>query len=253
MATVPHQEKIDIGRVVQRGFSAIGGNLLPFTLIALLFAALPGFAMNYVLLGQATAGGGLSFGASYWGSYAALLLLTVFGAYLLQATVVRSVILELSGRDTDVQGSLVAALGLVLPMIGLTIVSSIAIAFGMLLLLVPGIILYVMWIVAVPVLVEERTGVFGSLSRSAELTKGSRWQIFGLLVLFIIFSWVVGLAFGLLGAANPLEQPIMFAVSNGIAALINGVVMAAMLASLYFELRTVKEGATTDSLASIFE
>jgi hypothetical protein len=252
MATIPRRATIDIGRVLQRGFSAIGSNVLAYALLAVLFIGLPNFAMQYVIYGQAFGSGDAGIGASL-GSYAALWLLTMFGAYLLQATVVRSAILELSGRDADVQGSLVAALGLVLPMIGLAIVSYFAIVFGLLLLIVPGIILCVMWIVAVPVLVEERPGVFGSLSRSAALTKGSRWPIFGLLVLFLIFWWVVGLAFALLSFGNPFEQPILFAASSAIAAVVNGVVMAAMLASLYFELRTVKEGATTDSLASIFE
>ena len=43
----------------------------------------------------------------------------------------------------------------------------------------------VAWIVAAPAQVVERTGVFGAFSRSAELTRGHRWPIFGLLVIYL--------------------------------------------------------------------
>jgi hypothetical protein len=253
MASVAQTENIDVGRVVQRGFSAIGRNAAGFLLMAVVFAGLPNFAMNYVLAANLPTIAGNPFDGSYWGTYAGLLLLTVFAGYLLQATVVRMVILDLSGRRPDLGGSLVAALALVLPMIGLAIVSGIGIMLGLMLLIVPGVILYVMWIVAVPILVEERRGVFGSLSRSSELTRGSRWQIFGLVVLFIIFSFVISAVFGLLNIGDPFQSPELFALSSAVVAVISGLVMAAMLASLYFELRTVKEGATSDSLAAIFE
>ena len=253
MASVAQTENIDVGRVVQRGFSAIGRNAVGFALMAVVFAGLPNFAMNYVLLANLPTLAGNPLDGGYWGTYAALLLLTVFCGFLLQAAVVRMVILDLSGRPADLPGSLLAALGLILPMIGLTIVSGVAIGFALLLLIVPGVILYVMWIVAVPILVEERRGVFGSLSRSSDLTRGSRWQIFGLLVLFIIFSVVISAVFGLFNFGDPFQSPELFALGNAVVAVISGIVMASMLASLYFELRTVKEGATSDSLAAIFE
>jgi hypothetical protein len=37
-----------------------------------------------------------------------------------------------------------------------------------------------MWAVAAPVVVAEKAGVIGALSRSRELTKGARWKILGL-------------------------------------------------------------------------
>lgn len=252
MATIPQQENIDIGRVIQRGLSAIGSNIPGFALLALLLAGMPNFAMYYVLLSRAGLVVANPLDPNYWGTYGLLLLVTMFAGYLLQAALMRSVILHLDGRPADIGGSLTTALGLILPMIGLTIVSGIAIMLGLVLLIVPGVMLYVMWIVAVPVLVEERRGVFGSLSRSAELTKGSRWYVFGLLVLLLIFSSVVSAAAGLLNFGDPLVSVIPFAATNAVVAAVYGLVIAAMLASLYYELRTVKEGATTDSLASIF-
>ena len=129
-------------------------------------------------------------------------------------------------------------------------------------LIIPGIIFYVMFSVAVPVMVEERAGVIGSLERSAALTRGSRWQVFGVLVIFALFNMAVGMVLGVIGGVagagasagaggspSLIGQLFVSSVSGVAVAL----VLAAMLASLYVELRTVKEGATTESLAAIFE
>ncbi|WP_348640382.1 ATP-binding cassette domain-containing protein, partial [Mesorhizobium sp. M2D.F.Ca.ET.226.01.1.1] len=62
---------------------------------------------------------------------------------------------------------------------------------GLVLLIVPGIILWLGWSMAVPVLIQERLGVFGSMSRSRVLTKGNRWSLFGLFLILIIIAMVI--------------------------------------------------------------
>ena len=57
--------------------------------------------------------------------------------------------------------------------------------------LVPGLMMAVAWIVAAPALVVERTGVFGAFSRSAQLTRGRRWVLFALGVIFFIAVFIV--------------------------------------------------------------
>jgi hypothetical protein len=258
MATSYYDDKIDIGRVMQRGFAAIGSNAAAFFLAAIMLVGLPTVVMNYLMLGQVEAVAANPGDPAFWSTYAALILVSILTTYLLQAAVVRSTILDLSGRPIDFGSSLAAALMLLLPIIGLAIVSGIAIGLGFLLLVVPGVILYLMWSVAVPVLVEERRGVFGSLSRSAELTKGSKGRILGLIVIYSIFSSMISAVVSLFSGAGmtgtgEIASPLLFAVLAGVTGVVNGVVMAAMLASLYVELRTVKEGASTDSLAAVFE
>ncbi len=44
--------------------------------------------------------------------------------------------------------------------------------------------------VAVPVCVIEKQGVIASLSRSRALTKGYRWQIFGLFLLVMVIGFI---------------------------------------------------------------
>ncbi|WP_206185875.1 hypothetical protein [Sphingosinicella sp. BN140058] len=246
MASLPQPTKIDIGRVIQGGVSAIEANAPAYFLASLLLAGIPTFLV-YFLVDQ----GVESF------SVAAITLAVVSGfvtfvsTYLLQAALTRSAILTLSGSPADVRGSVIASLRMVLPMIGLAILSGLGIVAGLALLIVPGIMLYVAWAVAVPVLVHERTGIVESLSRSAELTKGSRWMIFALLLLYLFASAAFEAMVARMGTAD-LQSPLTTALLNGFSAAVTTLIGAAMLASLYLELRMVKEGASTDELAAIF-
>ena len=65
-----------------------------------------------------------------------------------------------------------------------------------LLLVIPALILYVMWFVAIPVCVVEQLGPFRSLGRSRQLTKGHRWKILGLLLVILIPALIVGAILG---------------------------------------------------------
>ena len=59
-------------------------------------------------------------------------------------------------------------------MFGVGIVSFVLLVASSLALIVPGLIVYVMLCVALPVCLIERKGVFASIGRSAELTRGHR-------------------------------------------------------------------------------
>jgi hypothetical protein len=135
-----------------------------------------------------------------------------------------------------------------LPVIGITILYMLGIMAGTLLLIVPGIVILLMWSVAVPSYVEERAGVVASLKRSRELTKGSRWKILGLYVVMLtIIVLIQMLVVAILGQAGTLAI-----VAAMLTSAVFGTLFAAMIASLYVELRQVKDGATPDRLAEVF-
>ena len=118
--------------------------------------------------------------------------------------------------------------------------------------IIPGFIVYVTLILSVPVLVEERKGIIASMKRSRDLTEGSRGRIF--LLVLILFLGIAGIATAvrmLTAMAGPHLWWAMIG-ARAITAAMNGLLSAAMLSSLYVEVRTVKEGATTESLAVIF-
>ena len=66
-----------------------------------------------------------------------------------------------------------------------------SVSIGLVLLIVPGVILALMWALTIPVAVLENKGLFDSVSRSAELTKGSRGRVFMIYFLCLILMYIV--------------------------------------------------------------
>jgi len=127
-----------------------------------------------------------------------------------------------------------------LPLLGLTIVLSILISIGLVLLIIPGIIMLLVWFVAVPVLIIEDKGVFESMSRSGELTKSNRWRIFGLMVVVYVAVFVVFLIAALIAAALPILGLIAFVV----LAVIVYPWIAVVVPTVYYALAGAKGQAT---------
>jgi uncharacterized membrane protein len=242
----------DLGRVLSRGFQTIANQFAVFAALAILLAGVPSVLMRALAPTLVTAPSpdapfAMFLAPWFWIS----MLVGIVLSALLQAALVRGSIQDLRSEPVELGPILMESLSLVVPMIVMSIVIFVGFIFGMILLLVPGIILYCMWIVAVPVLVEERRGIFGSLSRSAELTKGSRWWIFLLLVIYLVVGGVISGMTRFTASMNDTSN-IPALIISLIVSSATGVVTAAMVASLYIELRAVKEGGAGGSLAEIF-
>ena len=90
--------------------------------------------------------------------------------------------------------------------IGMSFLIAVA-AGACLILIVPGILLFVMWSLALQAKILEDKGVFDAMTRSSDLTRGHRWRIFVIWVLFMILpiavnqllQWPILLATGLSG------------------------------------------------------
>jgi hypothetical protein len=258
MASEPPEASVDVGRVLGRGFEALKANFIPFLLVALLLVGLPAFLAQYLpSAGLDPDRPELVLTFDYWGALLVSMFAALLGNALLQGVLVRSTILTLSGREPDLGGSAMLALRLLLPIIGLSICVGFLIAFGFLLLVVPGIMAYCAFSVAVPALVEEREGVSASMGRSRDLTRGSRWQVFLLVVLLWIFSTVVAAVAGVIAGVSPwgtalAPDPIVAGLSSGVASSLTGLIGTVVTAALYVELREVKEGTSTQELATVF-
>lgn len=236
----------DIGRVIGRGFQTLGRQALIFIALSLILVGLPTFATQTIMMDGVRPGNvQLFLSPVYW--------LTVFlgmvSGFLLQGAVVHASLRDLRGEEVDFGQALLVALKLLLPMIGLTILISFLAMIGFVLLIVPGVIVYIMLIVAVPVLVEEKRGVFGSMARSRQLTKGSRWWILLLIILYLIAAAVLG---GVTGGLILLVGPVLVGVIQALLGAALGLLSATMLTSLYIELRSIREGAGESTLAAIF-
>ena len=189
----------------------------------------------------------------YWVGF----VIALVGGCILQASILYIAVADLDGRRPELTAIVAAALLRALPVLGLTFALIIAVSLASILLLVPGIMLGAMWSVALPALVAERIGVFASLGRSRALTKGFRWPIFGigivLLVLIAIFSGIL-LAVGATAGVALSKPSIVGPALHHRRSLgaVYTLVIYTVVAAIYVELRTVKEGASTTSLASIF-
>lgn len=99
--------------------------------------------------------------------------------------------IHFGGGKPSVATSLQISLRLILPLIGLGILAGLGVVAGTFLLIVPGVILALMWSVAVPARVMEPIGVFDAFKRSAALDER---QPLTILLLFIVV-WVVSAVF----------------------------------------------------------
>jgi hypothetical protein len=149
----------------------------------------------------------------------------VVAAFLLQATLVKAVQDVRDGRaDLSISETVSAALPSLWSVAGASILAGIAITIGLFLLIVPGLFLITIWAVIVPVIVIERSGVFGSFRRSQELVRGRGWHVFATLVLVFLIMIAVDIVLSLIFAFLP------HFLRGGLSSIIAGTLISPYLA-----------------------
>jgi hypothetical protein len=250
--------KLGFGRVIQGTFGIIKRNFATYLILIAIFAVIPlamvGLGVMRIAGGSIASGGGLV-GVGYLASLAS--------NALLQASLIHAAVADLNGRKATVGECLQTGVRRLPPLLAVLILYFLGVAFGMVLLLVPGIMIAIAWIVAVPSQVVERTGVYAAFTRSGRLTRNNRWRIFGLMVLWlIVVSVVQGTLSNLAGSAvtAPVGAAAPFAALGpaywmviALSTVFNAMVGGAGQAMIYYELRRVKEGVGPEALASVFD
>ena len=241
-------EKFSIGRVLGSGFGIWFKNIIPFTAITLLLFS-PVIIWSAVIFSNPFAHGET---LKYWGLYM-LVPLTLIGSAV-SAALTYGVVMQLQGSKASIGACIGKGFSRLFPVLGVAIVSGILVGLGCLALIVPGIIIYCMLYVATPVAVTERPGVMASLSRSRELTRGHKAEIFVIFLILMVIGFVV----------NQLEESsLKSATSMGAlktvlfirlgAQLIMSTLGSTMVAVAYVLLRREKEGTSVQELAAVFE
>ena len=255
-ATAVDTGKIDIARVIQQLFSVLGRNFTTFLLLAFLLVGLPSGVMTY-FQGAMASTNDFALGPGFF--FSALVVLIT--SAILQGALIYGAVQDLNGRRASVGDSLATGLRSFLPLIATSILFGLGVICGMILLIVPGIMLAVAWIVAIPALVAERRGIFDTFGRSAELTRGNRWRIFALLLIWwvavMVLSMVLGavLGFGVVasGSTATMASSPLYVGVNVVVNTLSSLIGATGAAVLYVELRQAREGVGAQSLASIFD
>jgi uncharacterized membrane protein len=260
VGTIDPNARFEFGRVVGQTFALIGRNFFFFLLTALIFVGVPQFAAAY-FQGQMISNASGDVGAAL-GANLGVTLLGVALASVLQGMLTRASFDDLSGKGVAMGAAIGDGLRYFFPLVLLGILLGLGVMLGFILLIIPGLILAVRWAVAAPALVIEGLGPTTAMGRSAELSKGSRWPIFGLLLLYVLLSIVVQFGAMMLIGVSGFE-PVMLTTLEGMG-LVVGIVTAASTAivtlissvgtaAIYFELRRVTEGMGISDIAAVFD
>lgn len=256
-AAFPFPRRMSIGRVFNRGFGALGANAATMFGIAFLFGALPIAVLN---LWQTSAGTPHDFGSSA-AFIGGMGIVSFVLTQLAQGGLVRATIAHIDGRAVTFGACIATGARFALPLLGLGFLLGIGVTIGFALLIIPGIMLYLAWSVAIPSLVVERSGIMASFGRSAFLTRGARWNILaiGLVMLCLYYAMyaVMGVITVALTGFPGLDQGLsayatLSTVLTAITTTVATAATAAIQTSLYVELRDWKDGPAVDVLSDIF-
>ncbi len=239
--------KVDISRVLNNTFGVISRNPVVFLGLPFLILGVPNAILQFIQGDPAAVVGAFASPAVIISSIVGFFVL-IFFSVVLQATLIVATVKDLGGEQINLGDCINKALSKFLPLIGLGILMSLGIAAGLILLIVPGVILALMWMVSTPVLMTENKGVIDSMKRSAELTSGSKLLLFLLMVIYVVLAAIIGGIGGALSIFSASGAAIVALLVNTITRAIEG----AAIASVYVDLRTMKEGADTGSLAEVF-
>ena len=239
-----------VGRVLSRGFSILFRNLVPFCLLSgsimLPFIFLPmliddqpaneeiGWPVFVMVVGVVV-----------------IVMVFVTMYYLVNAVVVYGTVQDLRGRRVSLGDCIRRGMGQIVPIIGVATVAGLAIIAGFVALIIPGFIVMTMLWVVIPVAVLERSGVMACLRRSAELTKGYRWRIFG--IIFIVGT--------MQNIADKIGELVLSGTENLVVTVLVTLVPFAFFTALaavvsavgYNDLRVVKEGTDIEQIAAVFD
>ena len=234
-----------VGPIFSRSLSIYLQHFVAFTLVAVVIS-LPQLLGGD---GQSIAGAIRSFVAGIVG-----LIFNFVG----QAVILYGAFQAMRGRAVHLGDAIQRGLSRFWSILGLSILVALGIGIGFLLFIIPGVMLAVRWSVALPACVVENLGPLASMRRSAELTRGHRWKIFGLFVLFlvgvIVAALIVGAIVGLVLAISDNMFGIVLAGLIGFVAMaIYTAYLNTALVMIYHDLRVAKEGVDTEQIAAVFD
>jgi hypothetical protein len=273
--TAAGSRSFEIGRVINRTFGVVGRNLVVFLSLAVILGGLPNFLFTWAQLQLTGAAAAATAAPSLSPQIITLwvggICVVLIGSLILQASIVYATVADLKGQRASLGETLGAGLRNCLPLLLLGILTWLGLMLGFVLLIVPGIILAVVWSVAIPAKVAERTGVLQAFTRSRDLTRGRRWPIFGLFLIYVILMWIIQMVIMGVGLsiAGALHGPLNAASDGGAgflgvfqkSTLITSPISATLMAlfsttgmtALYYELRSSREGVGAEALAAVFE
>ncbi len=242
----PSGREFRIGPIFSRSWSIYAANFVAFTLVAIVIA------LPHQLGGdaQTLAGALRSFVAAIVG---------VILEFVGQAVILYGAFQAMRGRPVIIGDAVRRGFARFWSIVGVSILVSLGIFVGLIFFIIPGIMLALRWAVALPACVVENVGPLAAMRRSAELTKGHRWKIFGIFVLIMVVFFVAFAIIGVLAALGVVAAPEgigRLVLAGIITVIVTGIVTAyfnVVAAMIYHDLRVAKEGVGTEEIAAVFD
>ena len=209
----------------------------------------------------------------------AFLVILIF-ALIASSAMIYGTVRYLQGRTSTVGETISRGFETVVPVILVSLVAIVAYALvaagGVLIVtatglplliifaLIPIMYLGIAWWVVIPATVVERPGVLAAFVRSAELTRGRRWAIFGLVILFVIGYIVISMVIGAVllgiffGSGGGISDGgggyvvITTLITLGLQAVVN-VFYAVLIGVCYYLLRMDVDGIGIEEIGAVFD
>lgn len=254
----PEGLQFSIGRAFSMTFGVLGRNLWAMAPIALVVTAIQS-GIDYLLSGDPM--GSESGGNS---------ILALFAYALVTAPVSYATFQDLRGKRLDAGAMMSGGFGRVGRVIG----ASFAVGF---VAFVPAVIagflwvtnevaglvvgaaaavflvyILVLWFVVIPVLVVEDVRFFSSFGRAAELSRGRRWGMVGLLLLYGVLIIAMG-ALLVMIATLAADAPVLALIVMVPVSALYSVLGAILPVVVYYLLRAEKEGIGIDDIVKVFD
>jgi len=234
-----HPIAFRVGSALSRAFEVLFGNFFAFIAISLV-STVPLFFFAFAQTSRVRTAA----------TIVDLLLHFVLSA-VCEAMIVYATFQALRGRPVRPGESIARGLQRFGPVVLTSILSTVIVTLGFVLLIIPGLIASVVLCVALPACVVERLGPIESVERSSFLSRGYRWPIFGAFFAIGIVSSIAGAVISALTAgAGPVW------LSPAISLVFNTLVNAyqtVLVAIIYHDLRVVKDGIDLEQIASVFD
>lgn len=136
-----------------------------------------------------------------WTVYVGLMLISA----VINILMAIALILAIDNGSLTVKSAYRESMKMFWSYLGLTIVSSVILFVGFLLLIIPGIILSIWLAFSTFILVLERAGIKESLVRSREYVRGRWWAVFGRIIAIAIVLIVISMIISSLLVVIPSE------------------------------------------------
>lgn len=259
--------QFSVGGVLNDSFVELFRRFGFYMLIALIFT-IPTLALSFIVpIGQTATPQTPEEVNAFIAAIVIFAILSMLSYILLYAAIIYAAAEGRLGRDPGVGETIAAAFGRGLYMTPTAILQALVVTIGLVLLVVPGIVAILYLFVAGPSSVMERAWPISSFRRSAALTKGYRWSLLGLLLIFVLILIMVGAITGVVtllvvgidgmveGATlDPFGPQMMIATAINTAIQLPFTALGPVLSAVtYVALTTEKDGANPTTVSTVFE